>query len=197
MPATPFIGEISVFAGTFAPAGWALCDGSLRNIADYPSLHSLIGTTYGGDGVTTFGLPDLRGRVVPGACDIAESGGSGGSGGCASGGSGGFFLGDSGGVSSVELEYDQFPASHEHAVTGSLLAVDGQGDSSSPTDRVFAASDPADPDYAAPNGELMEMISGIVFDQAVGDVGGNEPHTNRQPTLGLNYIIALEGVFPS
>ena len=162
-----FLGEIRIFGGNFAPVGWALCQGQLLSIAQNTALFSILGTTYGGNGIETFGLPDLRSRVPlgwgqgPGLTLYNE--------------------GDTGGVESVALTDAQLPA-HTHTAAGSSQART----TSSPSGAV-----PAGGGYytAAPNVSLSPS--------AIGATGGNQPHENRQPFLALNFIIALQGIFPS
>jgi microcystin-dependent protein len=166
-----FIGEIRMFAGNFAPRGWALCDGQLLQISSYSALFSILGTTYGGDGRTTFGLPDLRGRVAlhPG------------------GGAGLTLrrLGERSGTESTVLTIGQMP-SHSH-----LLKSSGDnGSAVSPAGLVPAKNAAGVPVYGPPTSEHMA-------DDAIEPMGGNQAHDNMQPWLGVNYIIALTGLFPS
>jgi microcystin-dependent protein len=159
----PFIAEIKMFGGSFAPRGYALCNGQLLSIAQNTALFSLLGTTYGGNGTTTFGLPNLQGRVPmhpgqgPGLTPRS--------------------LGESGGVESVTLSTQELPAHFHSAVTDSAAT------SNRPAGHVLARGGSyADTGNALPAG---------------GSVGGNQPHNNMQPFLTVNFIIALEGVFPS
>jgi microcystin-dependent protein len=171
MPAQPFIGEIFSSAFNFAPAGYLFCDGSLLPISQFTALFSLLGTTYGGDGRQTFGLPDLRGRVP---MMFGQSPGT-----------SPYNLGDRGGVEGVTLDIGQMPA-HNHQ----LNASSANGNSTSPANRLPAKSSQADKIYGTAsdgpmNGNAMSMA------------GGNQPHENRQPFLALNYYIAIQGIFPS
>jgi microcystin-dependent protein len=167
----PYVGEIRLFAGNFAPVGWAFCAGQLLAIAENDTLFNLIGTTYGGDGQTTFGLPDLRGRVPvhAGQGPVTQN----------------YTLGEPGGVEQVTLTAQQTPI-HSHAV---LASTDG-GTTTTPAGNVPAASPgirpylPVAPDVA------------LAF-QTVGATGGSQPHTNLMPTGVLNYIISLFGIYPS
>jgi microcystin-dependent protein len=169
-----FIGEIDLVPFNFPPRGWAFCDGQLLPINQNQALFSLLGTTYGGDGRTTFALPDLRGRspvhvgggAGPGLSPIA--------------------LGEVGGVEVVTLNTGQIPA-HNHMVNVSAA----NGTSDNPNNTIPGRNASGVPDYssAAPN---AQMAPG-----AIAPTGGNQPHENRSPYLGLNYIIALEGIFPS
>jgi microcystin-dependent protein len=175
----PFIGEIKIFGGNFAPRGWALCDGQLLAINTYQALFSLLGTTYGGDGRTTFALPDLRGRAA-----VHQGQGPGLS---------QYRLGQKGGVEQVTLNATEMP-SHNHAATGTLQAKNGQPDESNPGGQVPATLTNGTEGYAeTPN---TSMKSGGV-EVTVNNSGGNLPHTNIQPFQCVNFIIALEGIYPS
>ena len=168
---SPFIGEIRMFAGNFAPVGWAFCDGSLIPISENDALFNLIGTTYGGDGQTTFALPDLRSRVP-----VHAGNGPGLS---------TYSLGQAGGVEQVTLTTQQLP-SHGHAVIASTNA----GTQGVPTGGVLAASTSvALYNSNAPNNQ---MHTGTV-----GQAGGSQPHDNLQPFLCINFILSLFGIFPS
>ena len=166
----PYVGEIRLFGGSFAPTGWAFCDGQLLAIAAYETLFQLIGTTYGGDGVTTYALPDLRGRLP------LHQGTNGGT---------SFQLGESTGAEAVTLTVDQVP-SHTHA----LLAADVQGTQVSPAGNLLARSFNVTP-------YLNDAPDGSMLAGAIEPRGGSQPHENRQPYLGVSFIIALDGIFPS
>jgi microcystin-dependent protein len=168
--AQPFIGEIRMFAGNFAPSGWAFCDGSLRPIDDYLPLFQLIGTTYGGDGQLTFALPDLRGRVPVSLGQIGTSS---------------YAIGQSGGVESVTLTVQQIP-SHSHA----LIASNGAGTSSAPGGNVPARA--VGNIYA---GALSAPPASLAA-TAISATGGSLPHENMQPFLCVSFIISLFGIFP-
>ena len=170
--ADPFVGEIALVGFHFAPADWAFCDGSLLSIADYELLFSLIGTMYGGDGVNNFALPDLRGRVP---IHVGQGPGL-----------SSYAQGQTGGAQQVTLTVAQVPA-HTHAP----MSKGATGDTTSPAGAVPAGSSTGNPLYqtAAPN---RAMLAG-----ALGNTGGGQSHENRQPYLGLNYIIALFGIYPS
>ncbi|MBL0386543.1 phage tail protein [Tumebacillus sp. ITR2] len=163
----PYMGEIRMFAGNFAPVGWALCQGQVLSIAEYDALFALLGTTYGGDGVTTFALPDLQGRVP------LQSNST-------------YPLGAKAGSETVTLITNQLPA-HSHAP----LATTAQGTQNSPGNAIWAATGVTD--YSDGSGSTPVNMS----PQAITAVGGNQPHTNMMPTLTLSFIIALEGIFPS
>jgi len=165
----PYVGEIRLFAGNFAPEGWMVCDGALLPISQFDVLFVLIGTTYGGDGQSTFALPDLRGRA------IVHQGG-------------GFVIGQPGGAESVTLTGPQI-SGHTHTV----LATTAAATASTPGPGVMLAAAPSSAliyDTATTN--LVPMSP-----QAIGAAGGNQPHENRQPYLAINYIISLFGIFPS
>ncbi|GAA4167872.1 phage tail protein [Gryllotalpicola koreensis] len=167
---TPYVGEIRVFAGSYAPTGWALCDGSELQISDNEVLFQLIGTTYGGDGVTTFNLPDLRGRIPLGA-----------------GSSAGLttrVLGETGGAEAVLVLPTQLPA-HAHG-----FAAGGAATTSSPAGNVYAQASVSG--FAAPGGSTVNLAV-----QTLDTTGSNQPHQNMPPFLGLTFMIAVAGVFPS
>ncbi len=170
---TPYVGEIRMFGGNFAPVGWMFCAGQLLPISENEVLFQLIGTTYGGDGQETFQLPDLRGRVP-----LHQGQGS---------GLANRVIGEQGGVETVTLSAAQIPQ-HTH----SLLASGNVGGSSGPSGRVLAQLPPATVElYAeeAPNASLANT--------SLSPAGGSQPHENRQPFLCVNFIISLFGVFPS
>ena len=168
----PFLGEIKLFAGNFAPRGYALCQGQLLSIAQNSALFSILGTTYGGNGVNTFALPDLRGRVPvqPGQGPGLSS----------------YTLGEMAGVESTTLTSNNMPI-HTH----SLGAVAGPGNTNSPVSAFLAAGSPEANPYA------VGSASTTLSTQAIGTAGGSQPFSLLQPYLCLNFIIALEGIFPS
>ncbi len=171
MPAQPFIGQIMVFAGNFAPAGWAQCNGQLLPISQYDALFSLIGTTYGGDGQTTFALPDLRSRLP-----IHQGQGPGLS---------NYVPGENGGAEAVTLLTSQLPV-HTHPALGNSDA----GTSTDPTGGVWASS---------PNNIYIAGASAdtTMNPTSISGSGGGQPHDNMLPFLTLNFCIALEGIYPS
>lgn len=171
----PFIAEIRIFAGNFAPRSWAFCDGQLLPIAQNTALFSLVGTTYGGDGRTTLGLPNLTGRVPihPGRGPGLTS----------------RTLGETGGSTTETLTIDQLP-SHTHPVNGSGDATDEEGETTV-AGNLTGETDASDPLYTTATGAPVEMDLGLQSQ------GGGGPHENEQPYLTLSYIIALQGVFPS
>lgn len=165
---TPFIAEIVMFGGNFAPRSWAFCSGQILSIAQNTALFSILGTTYGGNGQTTFALPDLRGRVPmhpgngPGLTPRS--------------------LGEQAGTETVTLITNQIPA-HNHA----LIANNTAANDNLPNGN--ALSDGSIYTSAAPNAQ-MNVAS-------IGNTGGNQPHNNIQPFTCVNFIIATQGIFPS
>ena len=166
--AQPYIGEIRMFAGNFAPAGWMFCEGQLLPIAENDTLFNLIGTTYGGDGQSTFALPDLRGRLP-----IHQGSG--------------FTLAQNGGVEQVTLTVNQTPA-HTHA----FMASGSPGSSSIPANQLPAITQAA---TITPYGTDAPQVQ--LSPNSVGSVGGSQPHNNFQPYLCVDFIISLFGIFPS
>ncbi len=173
----PYIAQVLFFAGNFAPRGWAYCDGSLLPISQYEALFSLIGTIYGGDGVTTFALPDFRGRVAVGAGDGP--------------GLSDYQLGQRGGIEHTTLTVNQLP-SHTHQVNIQLVVSTGNGTSDEPDGNVLAGT--STPTYAAANSANGKLAGISATDTPV---GGNQSFNIVQPYLAMNYIICLEGIYPS
>ena len=172
----PYIGEIRMFAGNFAPAGWFFCDGSLQSIGENDLLFQLIGTTYGGDGQVTFALPDLRGRLPVHI-----------------GGNQNYQLGETGGVEMVTLTGAQLPL-HNHELT----AVDAPATASTPTSTaVLSDLGPAGitspPIYKPFDGTAQVALNNISIDAQ----GGSQPHNNIQPFLAVSFIISQFGIFPT
>jgi microcystin-dependent protein len=169
--ANPFLGEIRIFTGNFPPTGWAFCNGQLLPISQNTALFSLLGTMYGGNGTTTFALPNLQASVPlgqgqgPGLTPRT--------------------WGETGGESAVSLLASEMPA-HTHTVN----AVSEPGDGASPGNDLWAASVLRDRLYATGG------TNATMSPAAIGVAGGSLPHNNMQPYLGLNFIIALQGVFP-
>ena len=170
--AQPYVGEIRMFAGNFAPAGWEFCEGQLLSIREYETLFQLIGVTYGGDGQSNFRLPDLRGRLPMHQGTSSLTGTT-------------YPLAQSAGTEGVALSSQQLPV-HAHRPVG----VAQTGTAASPANALTANSlavqpfinDTPDVDMAA---------------SAVAPVGGSQPHTNLQPALCVNFIISLYGIYPS
>jgi microcystin-dependent protein len=178
MPSQPILGQIMPFAGTTVPRGWALCNGALLAIQTNQALFALLGTYYGGDGVRTFGLPDLRGRAILGST-----------------GSGGDFpAGLTSGTVSVALNTQQLP-SHNHMIQASTTL--GTGREAVPANNLFGTNTapPAGPKliFATAGSGETPLASGT----NVVNEGGNHAHNNMQPYLVINYMIALNGIFPS
>jgi microcystin-dependent protein len=168
----PFIGMLALFGFNFPPRGWAQCNGQLLPIAQNTALFSLLGTQYGGNGTTTFGLPDLRGRVPihlgqgPGLSNYSQ--------------------GQVGGTENVTLLATEMPA-HTHTLRGITEA----GSTAVPTGAMLANTGALDKEYGVP-GTLTTMHA-----SAISPAGSGQPHSNMQPYLVLNYCIALQGIFPS
>lgn len=191
MPYQPFLGEIAMFAGNFAPRGWAFCNGQIMGIAQNTALFSLLGTTYGGNGQTTFALPDLRGRTP-----IHWGNGPGLS---------PYVLGEIGGTESVTLLTPQMPA-HTHLVTGgggqatlTLPCSTAPGDNDSPNGRIPAVTPAGEEQYADATSANAQMAGSTVTipPPTLANTGGTQPHNNLSPFLAVTYIIALSGIFPS
>lgn len=172
---SPYIGEIRMFGGNFAPAGWALCQGQLLAISENDALFTLIGTTYGGDGQETFALPDLQGRFPihmgqgPG---LANN----------------YIIGETGGAETVTLNVNQIPV-HNHPV---LAATSGS--TGSPANALMATATSSATGlrvYSA------NAVSTNLHPNSVTSAGGSQPHENMQPFLCVNFIISLFGIFPS
>jgi microcystin-dependent protein len=170
----PFLGQIMMFAGNFAPRGWAFCDGQLLPISQNTALFSILGTTYGGDGRTTFALPDLRGRVSihPGSGPGLTS----------------RRLGEKGGAETVTLNVNEIPR-HDHFFQ---LAF-GPGDKSTGSDNAIAVNSLGETIFSdkAPSADAVLNRDSIAIN------GGGQAHTNIQPFTCVNFIIALVGVYPS
>lgn len=169
---SPYIGEIRMFGGSFAPVGWALCQGQTMAISQNDTLFNLIGTTYGGDGQNTFDLPDLQGRVPvhqgqgPG---ISQQ----------------YIIGEEGGVEQVTLTTQQMPQ-HNHALVASTTAANQQ----SPAPNVYAFMTQATPYFA---GTVDSALNPAVLQPQ----GGSQPHENMQPFLVVTFIISLYGIYPT
>lgn len=175
-----YIGVVKMFAGNFAPKGWAFCQGQILPIAQYTAVFSLLGTVYGGNGSTTFALPNLGGRVPVG------TGQSPGAGNCANG--------QIGGAESVTLLQTEMPA-HNHQV----MANSNAGTTNNPEGKVPAAAqfqEERDKPIIAVNAYADNSSGSIMNSQTLAPAGGNQPHNNMQPYLGMNYIICLEGIYP-
>lgn len=165
----PYVGEIRLFAGNFAPSGWADCNGALLPISEYETLFNLIGTTYGGDGQTNFALPNLQSRVPVHQGTFGV----------------GYIIGQAGGVENVTLTLQQLPQ-HTHALIGTAQAAT----STNPAGNLLAAPG---------SGELYIADTPTVSlnGASVGAAGSSQPHDNLMPYLCIRYIISLFGIFPS
>ncbi len=169
----PFIGQIAFVPYNFVPQGWAACNGQTLPIAQNQALYSLLGTTYGGNGTTTFALPDMRGRVLVHEGQAPEGGTT-------------YTMGQKGGAESVTLQVTQMPA-HNHTIN----AVTAEGNQNSPANAVPADTKVLDKEYsdATPNTQMKATM--------VNPAGGGQAHENRPPFVTLKCIIALTGIYPS
>ena len=165
---SPFVGEIRMFAGNFAPAGWAFCNGALLAIADNETLFNLIGTTYGGDGQNNFALPNLQSRVP---VHVGP----------------GFALAQAAGAESVTLTISTIPA---HSHVPQCFNAPAGGGQDTPQNGVWATS--------TTGGVYSDQAPGVAMNpNAIGSAGGSQPHDNMLPYLVINFIISLFGIFPS
>jgi microcystin-dependent protein len=181
------LAEVRIFAGNFAPRGWAFCDGQLLAISQNTALFSLIGTIYGGDGRTTFALPDMRGRVA-----VGPRTGSGLS---------TYREGQRGGTETNTLNTAQLPA-HNHAAAGVIKASNANATTKEPAGNYFASSI-----YTINRGNTADVLSygattnvdmnANAIDVTVGSTGGSQSVENRQPYIAMNYIICTQGIYPS
>jgi len=186
--ATPYLSEIKLFAFNFPPHGWALCQGQLLPINQNQALFALIGTTYGGNGITTFALPDLRGRVGI-STDNPNAAGN-------------HPMGQQGGVETVTLTSSQIPA-HTHVINASQVnatlpcknAVANQRGPSGNVPAIEASGVTAT--YSSAAADASGSTAAIAPTLSAGNTGGGLPHSNLQPYTTLNYCIALVGIFPS
>jgi microcystin-dependent protein len=185
-----YVGQIILVGFNYAPVGWAFCNGQLLQIADYEALFNLIGTTYGGDGETTFALPDLRGRIPvgPGPGPGLQN----------------YLLGETGGAETITLTMQQL-AAHTHAGSSSAFTAttrckSGPGNQRTPGGNVHAgeaAGATLPYSSAAANAAMSANAVGVSGPVTAASVGGNQPHDYLQPYLSLNFCIALFGVYPS
>jgi microcystin-dependent protein len=167
----PFLGEIRIFGGNFPPQGWAFCNGQLLAISTNSQLYGVLGTRYGGDGVSTFALPDLRGRTpLKAGQGVGLSNRA---------------IGESSGIEAVALDVSQTPA-HTHTARASTL----NGGYDNPAGGVMARMPSAVPEFAASADVNLAAA-------AVASTGGGQPHNNMQPYLAVTYIIALQGTVPA
>jgi|SRR5215470_8738861 len=166
--AQPYVGEIRMFAGNFAPAGWMFCEGQLLPISEYETLFNLIGTTYGGDGQSTFALPDLRGRIP-----LHQGNG--------------FTLAETGGAETITLTVSQIPA-HSHAALGTANPGTTTSPSAQTMSNLAGATNSA---YG------QDAPKSTLSPSSITSTGGSQPHNNFQPYLCIDFIISLFGIFPS
>lgn len=177
----PLLGSIIIFAGNFAPRGYAFCSGQILSIAQNTALFSLLGTTYGGNGQTTFALPDLRGRAPigqgqgPGLANIS--------------------LGEVAGVESTTILTTQMPA-HTHVADLKLRARNASGNSQTPVGSVLAREAAGVTATYSTDDADTDMKTGAMTG-TIAPSGGSQPLAIRNPYLGVSYIIAIEGIFPS
>jgi microcystin-dependent protein len=174
-----FLGIIKIFGGNFAPRGWALCNGQLLSISQNTALFSILGTTYGGNGQTTFALPNLQGRV-PVGMGTAQSGTT-------------YIEGEVGGVESVSLVLGNLPP-HTHPLTGTVqLPCNGELSNADSPEAAYPAVSNNQIYNTTPSGFMGNLNNTL----AIGIAGNGLPVENRMPFLAVNYIICLEGLFPS
>jgi len=170
-----YIGSIVLFAGNFEPRNWMYCNGQVLSIMDYQALYSILGTVYGGDGRNTFALPDLRGRVPLHAGtgqNLTPR-----------------MLGEKSGQEIVTLDEIQIP-SHTHQATTKLNAKE-EANAEEPTNNFIAGI--GDTTFGSATDTQMNTNA---VEVAIGNTGGNQPHNNMQPYLGLHYIICVAGIYP-
>src|SRR5688572_24811925 len=173
--ANPYLGEIRLFGCNFAPRDWQFCDGRLLAISEYDALYALIGTTYGGDGVTTFGLPDLRGRLP-----VGQGQGP---------GLTTRIIGEMAGSETVTLTAQQIPV-HTHLA----IATTGAATTGTPGTDVIPGAVAGQTMYVTDTSGAVPFTASA---QSIGATGSSQPHENCMPSLGLNFCIALFGIFPS
>ena len=173
---TPFLGQILVFAGNFAPKGFALCNGQLLSINSNQALFAILGTTYGGNGMTTFALPDLRGTAV---LHFGQGVGL-----------SNYNLGQVAGSETAPLTVSTMPA-HTHPVA----CTTASGNTSSPSGALWAQAPSVSGTRGGPYSTAAANAS--MASGAIADTGATQPHANVQPVLVVTYIIALQGIFPS
>ena len=170
----PYIGEIRMFGFSFPPVGWANCNGALMPISENDALFTLIGTTYGGDGQSTFALPNLESRI-PLHQGTSPGGNT-------------YQMGETAGVEEVTLTVNQIPI-HSHTAVGTSVA----GNSSSPTNNVWAPNADTGIVQFTPGANT----TGNMGNGSVGPAGGSQPHENQMPYLAINFCISLFGIFPT
>lgn len=175
----PFIGQLAYFGFNFTPRGWAPCDGGLLLISDYTALYTLIGTTYGGDGQTTFAVPDLRGRLP-----VHQGQGPGLS---------NYVIGQKAGVESVWLTLQQIP-SHSHSLVAAATNPNASPTATPGSSVIFATGGPSVAPYAPDvTGATAQQLAA----NSINSTGGSQPHDNMMPITVGNICICLEGIYPS
>jgi microcystin-dependent protein len=167
----PYIGEIRMFGGNFPPNGWAFCNGQLMAISENDALFTLIGTTYGGDGQSTFGLPDLQGRIPVHMGTNPATGTP-------------YTIGEKAGSETITLNTNQLPV-HNHT----LVATTNAGGSESPGGNILAAT--------TTNFYFGFAATAGLAPQSIQNAGGSQPHDNMMPVLAVSFIISLFGIFPT
>ena len=172
----PYIGEIRPISFNYAPTGWAFCNGQTLPIAQNQALFAVLGTTYGGNGVTTFGLPDLRSRIPIGSGQLA--------------GGTNYTQGQTGGAEQVPLGATNLPQ-HTHLLTGTIQTSDSP-ESGDPTNNLPATAGRSQFSSGAAN-----ATTGTVNGTTTASTGSGQSHENRMPFVAINYVIALQGIFPS
>lgn len=172
----PYVGEIRMFAGAFEPMDWKFCNGQLLTIQEYPALFALIGTTYGGNGTTNFALPNLQGRLPVGSATSAPTGMA-----------NAYPIAAAGGSTTVTVTEAQMPA-HTHAFSATAAAAT----TITPGNTVTFAQAPSNFTSYAGNPPTLLALNA----QAVTSAGGSQAHENRMPAICINYIIALQGLYP-
>lgn len=176
-----FIGQICMFAGNFAPRNWSFCNGDIINIASNTALFSIIGTNYGGNGQTTFSLPDTRGRVVVGVGQAP--------------GLSNYDSGQRGGSSATTITAAQMPAhTHGIAVTSMIHSNENASDNVSPASEFWG---PATTNAYSTKVDTAMATDAISVNITLGNMGGSQPFDNSQPYLGMNYVICMFGMYPA
>ena len=175
----PYLGEIRIFAGNFAPVGWLFCDGSLLSISEYEALFYLVGTTYGGDGQNTFAVPNMASRVV-----VGQGQGPGLS---------SYAIGQMQGTESVTLTSLQLPV-HQHPFSGAVNAITGATTGVTDPTNAYFADKGAAAYYNAPGSDALAPTA---LTGQMTPAGGSQPHSNLQPITAIYYIICTTGIYPS
>lgn len=179
----PYIGEIRMFAGPYAPQGWHYCDGTVLPINNNEVLFSILGRTYGGDGATNFALPNLNGRVAIGAGQNPTGSN--------------YTIAQAGGVTDVAITSEAMLPQHTH----SLCATTSNATTGDPTNAILAASAPgtgySDVKFYSSLPQGMQAPNATLEAPTIGNTGGNQTHSNMQPYMVISYIICMQGLYPS